>query len=154
MNVKVLNAANTVLYNQTTANSNVAAGATGTYTLTTGFTPATTTGYFRIAYQINQSQTDEAPANNRDTLDYFITDYQYARDEGPMEDEFTPSALYAGQTYQVGNIFEGRTNTVKCTSVAVAVGPGTAIGTTIRAKIYRTDFTNLQATSVVYPVNA
>jgi hypothetical protein len=154
LNVKVLNSSNTVLYNQTTANSNVAAGATGNYTLATGFTPSVTTGYFRIAYQINQSQTDEAPNNNRDTLDYFITDYQYARDEGPMEDEFTPSALYAGQTYQVGNIFQGRSNTVKCTSVAVAVGPGTAIGTTIRARIYRTDFTNLQATSVEYPVNA
>jgi hypothetical protein len=154
LNVKVLNAVNTALYNQTTANTNVAAGATGTYTLTTGFTPSTTTGYFRIAYQINQSQTDEAPNNNKDTLDYYITDYQYARDEGPMEDEFTPSALYAGQTYQVGNIFEGRSNTVKCTSIAVAVGPGTAIGTTIQAKIYKNDFTDLQATSVVYPVNA
>jgi hypothetical protein len=154
LNVKVLNAANTALYNQTTANSNVVAGATASYTLTTGFTPSVTTGYFRIAYQINQTQTDEAPNNNKDTLDYFITDYQYARDEGPMEDEFTPSGLYAGQTYQVGNIFQGRSNTVKCASIAVAVGPGTAIGTTIRARIYRTDFTNLQATSVVYPVNA
>ena len=154
LNVKVLNSVNTALYNQTTANTNVVAGATGNYTLTTGFTPSVTTGYFRIAYQINQTQTDEAPLNNRDTLDYFITDYQYARDEGPMEDEFTPSALYAGQPYQVGNIFQGRSNTVKCSSIAVAVGPGTAIGTTIQAKIYRTDFTNLQATSVVYPVNA
>ncbi len=154
LNVKVLNSANTVLYNQTTTNSNVIAGATGNYTLTGTFTPSVTTGYFRIAYQINQSQTDEAPSNNRDTLDYFITDYQYARDEGPMEDEFSPSPMYAGQVYQVGNIFQGRSNTVKCTSVAVAVGPGTAVGTTIRARIYRTDFTNLQATSVVYPVNA
>lgn len=154
LNVKVLNSTNTVLYNQTTANSNVAAGATATYTLTTGFTPSVTTGYFRIAYQINQTQTDESPNNNKDTLDYSITDYQYARDEGPMEDEFTPSAFYAGQTYQVGNIFEGRSNTVKCTSIAVAVGPGTAIGTTIQATIYKNDFTNLQATSVVYPVNA
>jgi hypothetical protein len=154
LNVKVLNSANTALYNQTTANTNVVAGATGNYTLTTGFTPTTTTGYFRIAYQINQTQTDEAPLNNRDTLDYYITDYQYARDEGPMEDEFTPSALYAGQTYQVGNIFEGRSNSVKCTSIAVAVGPGTTVGTTLQAKIYKNDFTDLQATSVVYPVNA
>jgi hypothetical protein len=153
LNVKVLNAANTVLYNQTTTNSNVVAGATASYTLTTGFTPSVTTGYFRVAYQINQTQTDEAPSNNRDTLDYYITDYQYARDEGPMEDEFTPSAMYAGQTYQVGNIFQGRSNTLKCNSIAVAVGPGTAAGTTIQAKIYRTDFTNLQATSDVYQVN-
>lgn len=154
LNVKVLNSTNTVLYNQTTANTTVLAGATGNYTLTTGFTPTTTTGYFRIAYQVNQTQTDESPNNNKDTLDYNITDYQYARDEGPMEDEFTPSALYAGQTHQVGNIFEGRSNTVKCTSVAVAVGPSTAIGTTLQAKIYKNDFTDLQATSVVYPVNA
>ena len=154
LNVKVLNATNTVLYNQTTANSNVVAGATANYTLTTGFTPSVTTGYYRIAYQINQTQTDEAPNNNKDTLDYFITDYQYARDEGPMEDEFTPSALYSGQTHQVGNIFEGRTNSVKCTSIAVAVGPGTAIGTTIQAKIYKNDFNDIQATSSTYTVNA
>ncbi len=154
LNVRVLNSANTALYNQTTSNINVAAGATGNYTLTTAFTPSVTTGYFRIAYQINQSQTDEAPSNNRDTLDYFVTDYQYARDEGPMEDEFTPSPLYANQIYQVGNIFQGRSNTVKCSSIAVAVGPGTAVGTTIQAKIYRTDFSNLQATSVAYAVNA
>jgi hypothetical protein len=154
LNVKVLNSVNTALYNQTSANSTVAAGATGTYTLTTGFTPTTTTGYFRIAYQVNQTQTDESPNNNKDTLDYYITDYQYARDEGPMEDAFTPSALYAGQTHQVGNIFEGQSNTVKCTSIAVAVGPGTAIGTTIQANIYKNDFTDLQATSVTYSVNA
>ena len=154
LNVKVLNAVNTALYNQTSANSTVAAGATGTYTLTTAFTPTNTTGYFRIVYQVNQTQTDESPNNNKDTLDYYITDYQYARDEGPMEDAFTPSALYAGQTHQVGNIFEGRSNTLTCTSIAVAVGPGTAIGTTIQATIYKNDFTNLQATSVVYPVNA
>ena len=154
LNVKVLNASNAVLYNQTTANSNVVAGATASYTLTTGFTPSITTGYYRIAYQINQAQTDEAPNNNKDTLDYFITDYQYARDEGPMEDEFTPSGFYSGQTHQVGNIFEGRSNNVKCASVAVAVGPGTAIGTTIQAKIYKNDFTDLQATSLTYTVNA
>ena len=154
LNVKVLNAVNTALYNQTSANSTVAAGATGTYTLTTAFTPTNTTGYFRIVYQVNQTQTDESPNNNKDTLDYYITDYEYARDEGPMEDEFTPSGLYAGQTHQVGNIFEGRSNAVKCTSIAVAVGPGTAIGSTIQATIYKNDFTNLQATSVTYPVNA
>ena len=154
LNVKVLNSTNTVLYNQTTANSTVTAGNTGNYTLTTGFTPSVTTGYFRIAYQVNQTQTDESPNNNKDTLDYNITDYQYARDEGPMEDAFTPSALYAGQTHQVGNIFEGQSNTVKCTSVAIAVGPGTAIGTTIQANIYKNDFTDLQATSVTYTVNA
>jgi len=154
LNVKVLNSTNNTLYNQTTANATVAPGATVSYTLNTAFTPTPTTGYFRIAYQINQSQTDEAPNNNRDTLDYLITDFQYARDEGPMEDEFTPSALYAGQTYQVGNIFEGQSNTVKCTSVAVAVGPGTAIGTTIQAKIYKNDFNDLQATSATYNVNA
>ena len=154
LNVKVLNSANTALYNQTSANSTVAPGAIGTYTLTTAFTPTTTTGYFRITYQVNQTQTDESPNNNKDTLDYYITDYQYARDEGPMEDAFTPSALYAGQTHQVGNIFEGRSNTVLCTSIAVAVGPGTTIGTTIQASIYKNDFTNLQTTSVVYPVNA
>jgi hypothetical protein len=154
LNVKVLNSTNSTLYNQTTANATVAPGATASYTLTTAFTPTATTGYFRIAYQINQSQTDEAPNNNKDTLDYSITEYQYARDEGPMEDEFTPSPLYAGQTYQVGNIFEGASNTLKCTSIAVAVGPGTAIGTTIQAKIYKNDFNNLQATSVTYPVNA
>ena len=154
LSVKVLNSVNTALYNHTSTNATVTASATGTYTLTTAFTPTTTTGYFRIAYQVNQTETDESPNNNKDTLDYYITDYQYARDEGPMEDAFTPSALYTGQTHQVGNIFQGRSNTVKCTSIAVAVGPGTAIGTTIRARIYRTDFTNLQATSVVYPVNA
>jgi len=155
LNVKVLNAANAALYNQTTtANSDVVAGATATHTLTTGFTPSETTGYYRITYQINQTQTDEAPSNNKDTLDYYITDYEYARDEGPMEDEFTPSGLYAGQAYQVGNIFEGRSNTVKCTSIAVAVGPGTAIGTIVQAKIYKNDYTDLQATSVTYPVNA
>ncbi|MFM2228298.1 MAG: putative retaining b-glycosidase, glycoside hydrolase family 5 protein, partial [Bacteroidota bacterium] len=154
LNVKVLNSSNTALYSQTSSNSNVTAGATATYTLTSNYTPSTTTGYYRVAFQINQAQTDEVPSNNRDTLDYFITDYQYARDEGPMEDEFLPSSLYAGQTYQVGNIFEGRSNTVKCASIAVAVGPGTNVGTTIQAKIYKNDFTDLQATSDVYTVNA
>jgi hypothetical protein len=153
-NTRVLNSSNAALYNQTTSNSSILAGATKTFTLTPNYTPSTTTGYYRVAFQVNQAQTDEVPLNNRDTLDFFITDYQYARDEGPMEDEFVPNSLYAGQTYQVGNIFEGSSNTVKCASVAVAVGPGTSVGTTIQAKIYKNDFTDLQATSEVYSVNA
>lgn len=154
LNAKVLNSANTALFNQTTANQTITAGNTGTFTITATYTPSTTTGYFRIPYSIAQSQTDEAPNNNKDTLDFNVHAFQYARDEGPMEDVYDPSALFPNSTFQIGNVFEARLTGITCQSVGVAVGTGTAIGTQIRAKIYRTDFTQLVATSETYSVNA
>ena len=154
LNVKVLNNTNTILFNQTTSNSTVASGATPTLTITPTYTPPSTAGYYRVVYQINQTQTDEIPNNNRDTLDFKMHPFQYARDEGAVEDVFTPSAFYAGQPYEVGNIFQARTTSLQCNSIVVAVGPGTTAGTVIQGKIFKNSFAQEVAQTVTYTVNA
>ncbi|MFM7770230.1 MAG: hypothetical protein ACKO8Q_06690, partial [Bacteroidota bacterium] len=154
LNVKVLNSVNTALFNQTTTNTTVAAGASPTLTITPTFTPPGTAGYYRITYQLNQTQTDEIPLNNRDTLDFKMHPFQYARDEGAVEDVFNPSAMYNGQVYQVGNIFEARTTSLQCKSIVVAVGPGTNVGTVIQGKIFKNSFLQEVAQTVTYTVNA
>jgi len=153
LNVKVLNSANTALFNQTTSNTTVASGATPTLTITPTYTPPSTAGYYRVVYQINQTQTDEIPTNSKDTLDFKMHPFQYARDEGAVEDVFTPSAFYTGQPYEVGNIFQARTTSLQCKSIAVAVGPGTTPGTIIQGKIFKNSFTQEVAQTVTYTVN-
>lgn len=153
LNVKVLNSANTILFNQTTTNTTVASGASPLLTITPTYTPPSTAGYYRITYQINQTQTDEIPNNNKDTLDFKMHPFQYARDEGALEDVFNPSAFYAGQPYEVGNIFQARTTSLQCKSIVVAVGPGTTAGTVIQGKIFKNSFTQEVAQSVTYTVN-
>ncbi|MBL7942483.1 MAG: hypothetical protein JNM00_06940, partial [Flavobacteriales bacterium] len=144
----------TTYYNSSSPNATITAGSTNLLQLATAFTSPATVGDYIIAYNLDQLQTDDNTANNVDTLDYSISPYAYARDEGPMEDVFVPGALYQNQVSQVGNVFQSRSNTVQCQSLGVALGEGTAVGSSVYGIIYKHDLQTVLATTNDYVVNA
>jgi len=154
VNVKVLNQASTQLYSQ---NSNTVGtlnpGIQSNFAITSPYNPPTTLGDYRIAYSLNLQQADQNQANNRDTLDFTITSNTYARDEGPMQNVFTPQAAYVGQRQHVGNLYEIRADGFQLNSIGVAVGTGTAPGTVIKGYVYNDAMSVIFAETVPYTIN-
>jgi hypothetical protein len=143
----------TTYYNSTSPNSTISAGANNVIQLATSFINPVITGDYLVTYNLDQLQTDDNVTDNLDTLDYSISPYAYARDEGPMEDVFVPSTLYQGQVTQVGNVFQARAGNLRCQSLGVALGTGTAIGSQVYGVIYKHDLQTVLATSLPYTVN-
>lgn len=153
LNSKVLNSSNTVIHNQTSTSQNMSPGQIINFTSTNSFTPPATLGDYRVALQINQSQADENISNNRDTLDFTISQFTYARDEGPMEDVFIPANNFLDQPYEIGNVFQGRSGSRVCQSIAVGIGIGATVGSQIQAIIYNEYYDEVLAVSDPYTIN-
>ncbi|MEZ4799981.1 MAG: T9SS type A sorting domain-containing protein [Flavobacteriales bacterium] len=153
LNAKVLNASNAVIHTQTSTAQNMTPGQIISFTSPNSYTPAATLGDYRVALQLNQSETDENAVNNLDTLDYTISQYTFARDEGPMEDVFEPAPVYLTEPYEIGNVFEGANFNRKCHSVAVGIGQGTEVGSQIQAIVYNEYYDEVRSVSDPYTVN-
>ncbi len=153
MTSRVLNSSDVQIHTQTTPNQTMLSGATVNFQSPNSYTPPATLGDYNVEIRLSQNQTDENPLDNRDTLDYTISPFTFARDEGPLENVFVPSSSYNGQPYEIGNIFEGFTANRKCTSVAVGIGEGTQVGSTIQAVVYNETMETVLAQSDPYVVN-
>lgn len=153
MTSRVLNSSNVQVHTQTTPTQNITSGQTATMVSPNSYTPTTTLGDFTVEISVAQVQTDENLTDNIATHDYSITPHTYARDEGPAENVFVPAAIYQNEAMEIGNVFEGRQNGRKCTSITVALGEGTAVGSQIEAVIYNEQYDSLITSSVPYTVN-
>lgn len=153
MTSRVLNSSNVQIHSQTTTTQNISSGQTVTFTSPNSYTPPTTLGDYNVEISVTQTQTDENPADNIVLSDFSITPHTYARDEGPAENFFVPAAIYANEAMEIGNVYEGRQNGRKCTSLTVALGEGTAVGSQIRAVIYNEQYDSLITSSAPYTVN-
>lgn len=153
LNVKVFNPLNAQIANQTSGTISMNPGQISTLNAGGPYTPPALNGDYNIVYTINQSQTDETPLNNKDTLDFTISPFTYARDEGPMADVFTPAAIYQNQRLEIGNLFQPRSTGLRFPSMSVAVGPGTEPGTVIRGYVYDQNIDTLLAVTAPYTVN-
>lgn len=130
------------------------AGQSSVYSISTPYTAPTTTNEYIITYNVDQAETDFNVNDNLDTLDFRITPFTYARDEGTLTDVFTPAAIYQDEVQEVGNIFQARANNLKCTSIGVVLGEGTEPGTPIYGIIYNLDRTVIYGVTDTYIVNA
>lgn len=110
-------------------------------------------GDYKIYYDILQTQIDDNPANDRDSLDYSITPYTYARDEGAMFNHYEPSGIYTQWPYEIGNMFQIRASGKYCHSLQVAIAEGTQVGAQIRGYIYEENMESLVAQTNIYTVN-
>lgn len=153
MNSKVVNSANTVLNNQNTPAITMTAGQVVNFVAPANYTPPATIDDYRAIVSLSQTQTDENTSNNSDTLDFSISAFTFARDEGPSEGVYTPTSTYATLPYETGNVFEGQANGRKCTSLAVGIGAGTQVGTTIQGIVYNESGDEVRAVTVPYTVN-
>ena len=153
LTAKVINSVGTTIHNQTSTSVNMTAGQTSTFTTPTAYTPPATLGDYTIEFKVNQTQTDENLADNTLIKDFTVSQHTYARDEGPIEDIYSPQGPFATALQEIGNIFEGTNQARKCYSLTVALGEGTTIGSEIQAIVYDENFEDVLATSDPYIVN-
>jgi hypothetical protein len=153
LNAKVINSSGTVVHNQTSPSSNMTAGQVSTFNTANAYTPPTTEGDYTIEFKVSQSQTDENLADNLLVKDFTVSAHTYARDEGPIEDIYSPQGPFATALQEIGNIFEGTNQSRRCFSLTVALGEGTTVGSEIQAIVYDENFEDVIATSAPYIVN-
>jgi hypothetical protein len=153
LNVGVFNSSNTQILNVTSGLVDMNPGQTSTFTAGLPYTPPATVGDYRISYTMSQTEEDETPQNNTDTLDFSVSAFTYARDEGPAEDVFVPAATFQNQRLEIGNVFQPRITGLQFPSISVAVGPGTQPGTVIQGFVYDGNKDTLFATTAPYTVN-
>jgi len=108
--------------------------------LTTFYTPPATPGNISITRNITADSTDDIPANNAlANIDFAITDFIYARDNG------TPSGSTSNGTdgFESGNLFDVfQDATLKAIDVRMPGGAnGATVGTEIFVKLYSVDAT-------------
>lgn len=94
-------------------------------------------GEYNLAFEVDQSEQDESPLNNRDTVYFYINDVQYARDR------IFASAVYLGTpdladiAYELGNVFLITAPDQSCHSITVGIGIGSSTPATIVGRLYR-----------------
>ncbi len=142
----------TQIFQSNTSTSTLNSGISSVYTLP-GYTPPSVLGEYKIAYEMDQNETDSNPVNNFDTLDFKITPFTYARDEGAMENYFAPPPSYSEYLFEAGNFFQSRANGKICSSISVSLAAETRAGTTFKGIIYKEDMETVVAETDIYTVN-
>jgi len=96
-------------------------------------------GEYKLAFNVNQLESEEDITNNTDTTFFYINDVQYARDR------IFASAVYLGTPeqadieYELGNVFHITAEDLTCHSITVGVGIGSSTPAQIQGRIYRFD---------------
>jgi hypothetical protein len=140
LNVEVRNTDTDMLLHQATSTEGFAIAPASALTLRADiYTMPANTGEYYIAYAETQSETDFVPENNLDTLGFQITDVTYARDNGTTSTLYYPNPAYAGQNFEIGNIYLVTAPDLSCHSVSVALGLGSVVPSSIYASIYTFD---------------
>lgn len=127
--------------------------AASTIVLTPNYTNPAQLGDYKIYYDILQNEADDNLANDKDSLDYSITAYGYARDEGPMVDFYEPTGIYTQWAYEIGNMFQARAANKYCHSLQVALAEGTQPGAQITGFLYAENMETIVGQTTVYTVN-
>jgi hypothetical protein len=153
LNTRIIKDEATEIYNETSSAQSVQPSTSATLSISQAFTPSTGVGQYEVFFQIEQDSADQSPLSNIDSLDFKITPFTYAKDEGPMEDRFVPDEFYGQFLGAYGNFFNNPESNRYCHSIQVGVAEGTAVGKQIRGLIYDQDYDSLLAITPVYEVN-
>ncbi|MBM3917291.1 MAG: T9SS type A sorting domain-containing protein [Sphingomonadales bacterium] len=137
-NVKLNINANNGAWTGSSAPVSIASLDTVALELTTFYTPSATPGNISITRNVTADSTDDIPANNAmANIDFAITDFIYARDNG------TPAGSTSNGTdgFEVGNLFDiFQDATLKAINVRLPGGAsGATVGTEIFVKLYSID---------------
>jgi hypothetical protein len=137
-NVKLNINANNGAWTGSSAPVSIASLDTATLELTTFYTPPATIGNISITRTITADSTDDIPANNTlANVDFAITDFIYARDNG------TPAGSTTNGTdgFEVGNLFDiFQDATLKAVNIRLPGGAnGATVGTEVFVKLYSLD---------------
>ncbi|MBX7052728.1 MAG: PKD domain-containing protein, partial [Flavobacteriales bacterium] len=136
LNVRIVQDGTTETYNQFTAPALVEPSEVQNLLMPNPYQHPGVLGDYKIYFNTIQDQVDETPENNKDSLDYSITDYVFARDEGPMETSYSASGIYDQYRMEAGTFYEIFESSTACHSLQVAVAEGTEINAGIYGVIY------------------
>ena len=145
---------NSNIYNQSTNPTTIESGQTinaATSSINITASPAD----YEVTFDVSQTETDENPTNNRDTLDFSVHPYRLALDEGVTDNIYNVNSIYPNSTTsQIGTLFPIPFNTTKSIhSIEVAIGAGTLPGTVIQGFLYIPTMDSILATTETYTVN-
>lgn len=115
--------------------ASLAPNAFDTLLVTSPFTPAASLGTYNVTWMINQTETEESPANNtNDPFSFQVTDYIYARDNGVQD----ANRYNQGDGYEIGHLYDiWQDQTLK--AVDVDLSSFTEVGSIVQAKVYAFD---------------
>jgi|688.fasta_scaffold07603_9 hypothetical protein len=153
MNVSIIQNGTTEVYNQSSGNVTVPASVIQNLNITDTYTPPSNIGDYKIYYNINQNQEDQSPANNIDSLDYSITAYTFAKDEGAMQNSYVQTQLYDTYQMEAGNFYEAFAANKYVHSIKAAIAEGTTVGKEIVGKIYNSAYDSVLVQSAPYIIN-
>lgn len=97
---------NTLLYSDSIGTPTLNVNSDAVLEINSQYTP-TTTGSFRLEYQLTQDSTDGAPADNLTANVFIVTDSLFAKDNNTGFGSAKPSS---GSDYMIGNIYETKTS--------------------------------------------
>jgi hypothetical protein len=153
LNSKLIKNNTTEVLNVNSPTSTANAGAAVNLTVNNFYTPSSGIGDYKVRYTIIQNETDETPENNKDSLDFELTAFTYGKDEGTMEDTYTPVTFYDSYQLTCGNYFENKGSNRFCHTIQVGVAEGTPVGKEVRGVIYNESLDSLLASTSNYVVN-
>jgi hypothetical protein len=153
LNTQIIKDGSTEIYNQASISQIVNPSESAVLDIPTSFAPSTGIGHYDVYFQVQQDSIDQSPESNIDSLDFEITPFTYAKDEGPMEDSFVPDDFYGQFLGAFGNFFNNPLTNRYCHSIQVGIAEGTAVGKQIRGVVYDLDYDSLIAVTPVYEVN-
>lgn len=104
-----------------------------------GFTP-TALGNYTITFNMNQTETDDVPANNTRMKTITVTDTVYALDNNNYQGQWYNQESGPGSSnpFVIGGVYDFYTNDV-ASSISVYIGNNTDIGVLFAVKIYEWD---------------
>jgi len=133
----IVNDGSSDVYTATSTPVTVNAGDEDSLYTSTSFTIPTGSNSYRVAYNIVQTETDETPNNNKDTVEFASEDYIFARAYSPSTyfGATQLASLGSGDGLVVGNIFNFVANT-RVESITMMIYTGTSEGAVLNGQLY------------------
>jgi hypothetical protein len=141
-NFKVERQGGAVVLDQDQAQPALAPGETTRVFVNPSFTPPADAGQYNVTYTVSSGQTDQTPTDNSSTGSFRVAQYTYARDNGTVA-----STQAAGtSTLIMANAFYVL-NPVELTSISVALGTGSEIGSLVVGELRADNLDDVLATT-------
>jgi hypothetical protein len=154
LNVAIKNESNVTIHTATGGNINSAPGQSASISIAAEYTPPATVGKYTIDFEVEQSQTDEAPDDNLAQKDFRITNYVYARAEEFAQSFYSPAAFVQDAAFELGNIYEVKVPGYKLSSIGVAISDESVVGSRVYGRVYDLNRDVIYGTTPDYEVNS
>jgi hypothetical protein len=153
LNARLVRNESNEVYNQTSANSTLSPSQSANLSINGTYVPNAGVGEYEVFFRCVLDSLDDTPENNIDSLNFSITPFTYAKDEGAMEDTYSPIDFYDEFQVAYGNFYENKDASRFCHTIQVGVAEGTEVGKEIRGVVYNQSLDSLLGYTENYTIN-